>query len=209
MKILKGLKEMAGFESVSFIAIGKKGQQFLARTQQKVVAAFPAFSVQPSFRDILPVARLALQGFNAGTFDHVMIMYSDFISALSQLPAARMLLPLSHSDLRTMIEGLQPKRDTVTSEEEKATGPSAQYVFEPSPEEVLSTLLPQVTELQIYQALLEAAASEHSARMVAMRNATDSATDIIDDLTLMYNQTRQAKITSELAELSAGAAALG
>jgi F-type H+-transporting ATPase subunit gamma len=206
---LKGLKDIPTFQSVSFVAVGRKGQQFLARTQQKVVAAFPSFSVQPAFRDVLPIAKLALDGFNAGTYDHVVVLYPDFISALLQEPTAKVLLPLSRSDLRNMIDSLLPQRPKgSTPAQETKEGPQAQYQFEPSPEAVLSTILPQITELQIYQALLEAAASEHSARMVAMRNATDNASEIIGDLTLTYNQTRQANITGELAELSASKAAL-
>jgi len=204
---LKGLKEIPTYESVSFVAIGRKGQQFLARTGQKVVAAFPALSVQPTFRNILPVARIALDGFKDGTYDHVVVLYSDFVSALLQQPGAKVLLPLSKSDLKEMIDGLLPTHQAAEIKEE-TDGPKAQYQFEPSPEQVLDTILPQITELQIYQALLEATASEHSARMLAMRNATDNASEIIDDLTLTYNQTRQANITGELAELSASKAAL-
>jgi F-type H+-transporting ATPase subunit gamma len=207
---VKGLQAMPTFQSVQFVAVGRKGQQFLARTQQQVVAAFPAFSVQPSYRDVLPIARIALDGFKAGTYDHVVVLYSDFISALLQQPTAKVLLPLSRSDLKDMIGSMIPRRpgQQEVIAEPKAEGPQAQYVFEPSPEHVLETILPQITELQFFQALLEAVASEHSARMVAMRNASDNASDIIGDLTLTYNQTRQANITAELAELSASKAAL-
>jgi F-type H+-transporting ATPase subunit gamma len=206
---LREAEKLPGYQSAEFVAVGKKGQQFLARTQQKVVAAFPSFSTHPTFRDILPVARLALDGFNDGKYDHVVLMYTDFISALVQQPAAKVLLPLSRSDLRDMIDGLLPKHEQAAAKQQTAPSQAkAQYQFEPSAEAVLGTILPQITELQVYQALLEAAASEHSARMVAMRNATDNANDLIGDLTLTYNQTRQANITGELAELSASKAAL-
>jgi F-type H+-transporting ATPase subunit gamma len=123
------------------------------------------------------------------------------------------LLPFSENELRKMVDELLPHKHL--TKEQKAVesalmeeSEKTEYLFEPSQEEVLNRVLPQLTELQIYQAILESAASEHSARMVAMRNASDNASDILDDLTLTYNQTRQATITGELAELSASKAAL-
>lgn len=207
---LTGLKGIATFESMDFIAVGRKGQQYLARSGQKVAAAFPALSNHPGFRDALPVARLALDGFRAGDYDHVVLLYTDFISALAQEPAVKVLLPFSESELKNMIGSLI-QRKRITKEEEVAmdsAAPSSDYLFEPSESAVLDRILPQLTEMQIYQAVLEAAASEHSARMVAMRSASDNAEGILDDLTLTYNQTRQAAITGELAELSASKAAL-
>lgn len=205
-------REMQGFEQLDFIAIGRKGQQFLKRAGQNIVAAFPALSNHPSFRDVLPVARMAISGFEDGSYDHVVLLYAEFLSALAQEPVAKLLLPFSESELRKMIRN-RFMRKSVTKEEEAATGDVAdhatEYLFEPSEEEILSRILPQLTEMQIYQAILEAAASEHSARMLAMHNATENAADILDDLTLTYNQTRQANITAELAELSGAAAALG
>jgi F-type H+-transporting ATPase subunit gamma len=210
-KYVEGLRTIPSFRSIDFVAIGKKGQQFLGRTGQNVVAAFPAFSHYPTFRDSLPIARLATQSFLEGTYDHVVLLYPDFISTLVQEPTPKVLLPFSKSDLKAMIESLLPRRHTSRQKPEtgKPVKPVREYLFEPSEDAVLSTILPQLTELQVYQAILEAVASEHSARMLAMRNATDNATDLLDDLTLTYNQTRQANITAELSELSAAAAALG
>lgn len=205
-------KEMHGFEQLDFIAIGRKGQQFLKRAGQNVIAVFPAFSNHPSFKDVLPVARMAIAGFADGSYDHVVLLYAEFLSALAQEPVAKLLLPFSESELRKMIRN-RFMRKRVTKEEEAAIGAvadhAAEYLFEPSEAEILSRILPQLTEMQIYQAILESAASEHSARMLAMHNATENAADILDDLTLTYNQTRQANITAELAELSGAAAALG
>ncbi len=204
-------KDFAGFEQLQFIAVGRKGAQYLKRSGQTVIAAFPAFSNHPSFRDVLPVARLAIDGFKNGTYDHVVLLYTDFLSALVQEPATKLLLPFSQTDLRQMIRDLLPRK-RITKEEEEATKSiarlSSEYIFEPTESDVLDRILPQLTEMQIYQAILESAASEHSARMVAMRNATDNASDILADLNLTYNQTRQANITAELAELSASKAAL-
>lgn len=204
------LKSKPTFESVDFIAVGKKGQQFLTRTGQNVVAAFPAVSTNPSFRDIAPVARLAAKDYQAGVYDHVVMAYSHFQSALAQQATVKNLLPFSDRVMEEMIQSLESQavRSGNAVETAREHDPAAQYKFEPSPEEVLGAIIPQLTELQMYQALLESVASEHAARMVAMRNATDNASAVLDDLTLTYNQTRQSIITQELAELSASKAAL-
>jgi F-type H+-transporting ATPase subunit gamma len=196
--------------SVEFVAAGRKGQQFLSRLGHKVVAAFPAFSNHPRFKDVLPICRLALDGFIKGQYDHVVLVYTDFISALVQEPAIKVLLPFSTSDLQAMIESIS--QDEVTPDDIQAVEGvqnQKEYTFEPSQAQVLNEVIPSLTEVQIYQAVLESAASEHSARMVAMRNATDNASEILGDLTLTYNQTRQAGITAELSELSAAVAVLG
>jgi F-type H+-transporting ATPase subunit gamma len=200
------MKTLPGFERLDFVAIGKKAEQFLARAGHTVVAAFPAFSNHPTFKDILPVVRLLTQEFLKGTYDRVVLVYPDCVSALVQKPTAKILLPLTRTDLHDMIESLLPQRPDQKSDLSATT--VKEFLFEPSPEEVLKTTIPQLTETQVFQAVLETAASEHSARMVAMRNATDNASDLLDDLTLVYNQTRQANITGELAELSASKAAL-
>lgn len=195
---------------LSFIAVGKKGQQFLLRSRQAIIAAFPAFSTHPQFRDILPVVRLATDNFLSGQCDSVVLLYPEFVSALLQIPSSKVLLPFSKTSLKEMLTGLLPRRSAPSKLPASSFQLSVvhEYLFEPSSEEILRVILPQLTEVQIYQAVLEAAASEHSARMVAMRNATENASDLLDDLTLTYNQTRQAGITAELAELSASKAAL-
>ena len=207
---IQSVRQLPSFQELEFVAVGRKGQQFLRRSNQNVVAAFPALSNHPSFKDILPIARMAMQGYLERRYDHVVIINADFVSPLVQEATMKVLLPFTPSQLRSMIDGLLPASKRKEAQQDLSDGSDRRkYIFEPSPREVLKTVLPQLTEMQIYQAVLEAAASEHSARMVAMRNATDSASDIIDDLTLTYNQTRQANITGELAELSAAAAAMG
>ncbi|MBI1812507.1 ATP synthase F1 subunit gamma [Candidatus Peregrinibacteria bacterium] len=207
---VQSLKSLPSFESVSFIAVGRKAQQFLARGKQKVVTAFPALSNHPSSRDIRPIVTMATGAFLKGDADHVVLLYANFISALLQEPSVKLLLPLSETELRGMLRALAQSRTSPRDQDraEPSSPPPNECLFEPSPEQVLSTVLPQLTHVQVYQAVLESAASEHSARMVAMRNATDNASSILDDLTLTYNQTRQANITAELAELSASKAAL-
>lgn len=205
------LQALPAAPELSFIALGKKGQQFLLRTRQNIVAAFPAFSTHPQFRDTLPIARLATDHFLSGQCDSVVLLYPDFVSALLQEPTSKVLLPFSKTSLKEMLASLLPRRPSAKTPEPGTRNqerPVREYIIEPSPQEILRVILPQLTEVQIYQAVLEAAASEHSARMVAMRNATENASDLLDDLTLTYNQTRQAGITAELAELSASKAAL-
>ncbi len=207
---VRGTKKLGTVETVDFIAVGRRGHQFLQRVGENVIAAFPALSNHPQFRDILPVSRMAIDAFRAGTYDHVVLIYMDFVSPLLQEPTVKVLLPFSPSDLKDMVGSLL-QRSTESREAQVSksiTLPKSEYRFEPSPSSVLDTILPQLTEMQVYQGVLESAASEHAARMVAMRNATDNASDIIADLNLTYNQTRQGKITAELAELSASKAAL-
>lgn len=203
-KMTDYLKKDEG-KDISFVAVGKKAQDFLRRTGKSVIAAYNGMSNNPTLRDTYPISRMALQDFINGTYDKVVIVYTDFISAINQKPSVRRLLPLSTQALDEMIQEIDSKH-RVDIEAESAR--FAEYKFEPSPEKVLEMLLPRLTEMQVYQAILEATASEHSARMFAMRNASDNAAEFISDLTLTYNQLRQASITAELAEISAGMAAL-
>ncbi len=205
-RYIHSLSEVKTFQTLDFIAVGKKGQQFLLRGKQSMTAAFPALSNHATFKDVLPIIRLATDGYLEGKYDHVVLLYPDFISALVQAPTAKVLLPFSETELREMIQALGGRKRR--EQEDPVKDEAEEFKFEPSREEVLKTIVPQLTEIQVYQGVLEAAASEHSARMLAMRNATDNATDILDDLTLVYNQTRQASITAELSELSAATAAL-
>ncbi len=198
---------------LEFIAVGKKAQDFLRRMELKVVAAYNALSNHPKIVDTYPISRMILADYEHKKYDKVMLLYTDFISALTQKPAGRRLLPLSEKALEEMIEGLETHNPHAHAQnaaaEKKAVETADEYVFEPSPQEVLDSLLPKLTEMQVYQAILEATASEHAARMFAMRNASDNAKELISDFTLLYNRIRQAAVTAELAEISAGRAALG
>src|SRR3989338_2012720 len=181
-RYMQSLKSLPGFQNLEWIAVGRKGQQFLARSGQNVVAAFPALSNHPSFRDALPVVRLLTEGFLTRKYDQVVLVYADFVSALLQEPTVKVLLPFSQTTLKEMLEGLLPPRREKSLQATSYKLQAVQeYLFEPSQDEILKTILPQLTEVQVYQAVLEAAASEHSARMVAMRNASDNASDILDD----------------------------
>lgn len=205
---VKAEEKKSSKPEMHFVAVGKKAQDFLRRTGQKVIAAHVAMSNHPALKDTYAVSRMLIDDYAAGVYDKVMLIYTDFISVIKQNPVSRRLLPLSRYALEEMVEGIETHTHEAVDAKTEAAA-FTEYIFEPSADEVLGMLLPRLTEMQIYQAVLEAAASEHSARMFAMRNATDNATEYIEDLTLMYNQMRQASITAELAEISAGRAALG
>ena len=208
---IKSVSGLKSFEKVDFITVGRKGHQMLTRLGYDVIATFPALSNHPSIKDVSPITKLAIDDFLTEKYDHVVLVYTDFISPILQQPAVKVLLPFSPSEVREVFSQLNERRKEFKEEEEirrSDVGSVQEYLFEPSPKEVMDVILPQLTETQVFQAVLESVASEHSARMLAMHNATDNASEILDDITLMYNQTRQANITAELAELSATAAAL-
>lgn len=183
---VKELKAL-GSDNVEVIALGRRGADAVERAGMKVIARFPSLTNNPTFYDLLPVARLTLERFLQGECQEVKLGFTDFISGITQTPRIISLLPLV------------PEKEQQTTREMK---------FEPSPAAVLDRMLPAVTETMLYQALLETAASEHAARMMAMKNASDAARDMLDALTFTYNQARQASITQEIAEISSGKAAL-
>ena len=173
------------------IALGKKGRDFFRRTQYPLTAEFINLEDWPSIEDLRPVVDIAIDDFTRGKVDAVYIGSTRFVNTLNQRPQMQQLLPIT---LEFDDEAEEAIRD---------------FIFEPSREAVLEALLPRYVEIQIYQAMLDALASEHSARMVAMRNATENANELLDDLTLTYNKARQTQITAEVSEIAAGALALG
>jgi F-type H+-transporting ATPase subunit gamma len=189
-----------GRQGAQMITVGRKGRDLMVRMRRAVIAEFSDLPNRPSVLDIAPVTRIVLDGFLAGDFDEVYLAYTDFLNTLVQDPTIRLLLPISpgHIDSKVMSEYLT--LDEAPSKFE--------YVYEPGPAALLDTILPRFTELQVYQAVLEALASEHSARMVAMRNATENARELIGDLTLTYNKVRQEAITKEMLDIAGGAEAL-
>ena len=173
---------------VEVIAAGKKGRDFMVRTRQDVVAEFIGLGDNVSLDQVRPIVGVALDDFMSGKVDAVHIVFPRFVNTLVQAPEVRQILPI-----------LPPAGGHTYTD----------YIFEPSPQEVLNALLPRYVEIQVYQAVLESIASEHSARMVAMRNASQNAKDLVSDLTLSYNKARQALITREVSEIAAGANAQG
>jgi F-type H+-transporting ATPase subunit gamma len=184
--------ELAGQE-LSWITVGRKGRDLLWRRGAKIVAEFTRLPATPSVLDIIAIARVAIEEFLKGDVDQVYLAYTRFINTVAQRPEIKRLLPLTPED----VENHEPR-----------SGPAPAYIYEPSAEALLAVLLPRFTELQVFQAVLEALASEHSARMVAMRNATDSATDLVGDLVIARNKARQLSITSDLLDIAGGAEAL-
>ncbi len=184
----------------SLVTVGRKGRDFMARYGRKIVAEFTDLPAQPTSLDSMPIARIAIDGFLVGEYDEVYLAYTDFINTLTQEPTIRLLLPFEPGmiESKVMSEYLGGE----------VTMAKVDYIYEPTAEALLDTLLPRFTELQIYQAMLEALASEHSARMVAMRNATENAKELIGDLTLTYNKARQEAITKEMLDIAGGAEAL-
>ncbi len=167
-----------------FVAVGKKGRDFFRRANVSIRAEFTELSDYPEYQEILPIARVVMDDYVAGEFDKVFLVYPYFVNTMNQEPMVRQLLP-------------------VELPEEEATR-AVDYIYEPGRAEVLAELLPRYVEMEIYEAILEGIASEQSARMVAMRNATDAAEEMIEDLTLTYNKARQEQITNELLDIVGG-----
>lgn len=199
---------------VEFILVGKKGTTVYSQ-KQIVAAEFPKSDALTDSSEVVPIIKMAIADFLSTKYDKVFVAYTDFVSPAKQVPRVKQLLPV---DINAEDEFLgivgDPKvsvsKDLMAEKGGKHLYANSgfEYIFEPSPEEVLDKIIPRLLEVQIYQALLEANASEHSARMSAMHQATEAATDMVSELTLFYNKARQAGITAEIAEISAGANAL-
>jgi len=187
-------------EGTVYITAGRKAALFTARTKRKLAAEF-TFKDAPLFHEARAISKFAQDLFVKGEVDEVVILFTKFISTLNQRPEARPLLPIGEIAGVSAGVGAAPP--------ERRAAPQVDFLFEPGQESVISALLPHSLNFQVYQILLEAKASEHSSRMVAMKNATDNAKQLVKDLTLEYNKLRQSNITKELLEISSAAMALG
>jgi F-type H+-transporting ATPase subunit gamma len=180
-------REITGHEGdLAAVTVGRKGRDAMRRARVPLVAHFDGYGDRPKFADVLPLARLITDEYLSGTSTRVDIIYSHFISTLTQRPTLDRILPV------------EPAEDTEGI-------PGHQFIFEPSPAGVLEQLLPRYVATRLFQAVLESKASEESSRMVAMKNATENADELIDDYTLAYNKVRQANITREMIEIATGA----
>jgi F-type H+-transporting ATPase subunit gamma len=184
--VARELTENAGDFAV--VSVGRKGRDAMRRARVPIDAHFAGFGDKPTFAEVLPLARLISEDFLAGKYGRIDLVYSRFISTLSQKPVIDQLLPIEATE---DTEGI----------------PGNQFIFEPSPRAVLEQLLPRYVATRLFHAVLEGKASEESSRMVAMKNATENAEDLIDDLTLAYNKVRQSNITREMIEIATGARA--
>jgi F-type H+-transporting ATPase subunit gamma len=173
-------------DDLALITVGRKGRDAMRRAGVPLEAHFPTFGDRPTFADVLPLARLVTDDFLARTYTRVDVVFSRFVSTLVQRPEKLAILPI------------EPAEDTEGI-------PGNQFIFEPSASAVLERLLPRYVATRLYQAVLEAKASEESSRMVAMKNATENAEDLIEDLTVSYNKVRQSNITREMIEIASGA----
>ena len=180
-------RRQSGVE-VEVVTVGKKGRDWLLRYDPVIRAEFTALPDSPTSGDIGAITRVLIDDFTSGYFDEVVMIYTDFVNTIRQVPSVQQLLPIERAD---------------------STGTPPDYIFEPSPGAVLQQVLSGFTEVLILQTLYESIASEHSARMVAMRNATDAANELVDTLTLTYNKARQEGITNELMDIIGGSAAAG
>ena len=177
--------------NVDFVAVGRKGRDFIVRSPYNLLAEFTNYGDRPCQGDASAISQVAMDAFIKGDVDVVYLVYAKFINTVTQTPTVVQLLPV------------QPPADE--GDEKK----NVEYIYEPDPQTLFEALLPRYVDLQVYQALLESLASQYSAQMVAMKNATDSAKDLLEDLNLTYNKARQAGITTQILEIVSGAEALG
>jgi F-type H+-transporting ATPase subunit gamma len=174
---------------ITTVVVGRKGRDFMIRSGQEVRAEFTQLGDRPSIVDIQPITHIVIDDYTNGLIDEVYVSYTRFVNTMNQRPVLWRLLPVEPT-------AIEP-------------GQNVEYIYEPSPAEVLAELLPRFVEKELYHVILEAIASEQSARMVAMRSATDNAKEIVEELTLTYNKVRQEMITKELLDIVGGVAALG
>jgi F-type H+-transporting ATPase subunit gamma len=201
-------REVSKFSATNteFVVVGRKGAQFVARSGRKMLADFE-LKDNFSFLESKQISKYCMEKFTSGEVNKVTIVFTDFVNTLTQIPKARTILPVSSFEVTAGVgsEGTALEKDAAVS----ADGATTEYLFEPSGGDVLSGILPHYVHFQVYQMILDSRASEHSARMVAMKNATDNAKQLIKDLTLQYNKVRQAAITTEILEIATAQMALG
>jgi len=182
---------------VRYIAVGRKGRDLLVRRRKHVIADFSNLPAAPSFADVSAIGHLAVDEFMKGEVDEVFLIYTDFVNMARQVATMKKLLPLEFKSDASRVVDFENK-----------SGPSAAYEYEPDQREILDEIIPRFTALQVYQAVLESQASEHAARMIAMRNATDNARELVGALQLSYNKVRQQAITNDILDIVGGAEAL-
>lgn len=186
--------------NVDVVSIGKKGDSAMRRLGLKVIASFTEMENKISLNEVVPIAKFLIGEYTELRYDKVLFAYTDFISALTQKPNIKQVLPVNRTDLKELIESLEKNSDTELNHKNG----KVDYLFEGNKEALIGTLAEKLTRMQIYQMLLESNASEQSSRMVAMKNASEASGEMIDDLTLVFNKARQSNITREISEISAG-----
>lgn len=190
--------------NVDILTIGKKGDTAMRRIGKNIIASFVELPDHITLRDILPISKMLIDEYTKGTYDKVVVDYTDFVSALTQKANLRQIIPVRKESLREFIESVGDNIDNILEQKKEKIN----YLFEGDKDKLLGSLAEKLTRMQIYQMLLESNASEQSSRMVAMKNANEASGEMIDDLTLVFNKARQANITREISEISAGMASM-
>lgn len=204
-KSISDFKKVDDQSDIDILSIGKKGDAYLRRMGMNIVASFTELSDIINVADITPISKLITSEYKNGNYKEVFIVYTDYISILTQKPKIKKLFPVSRVELKESIEseGGEASKKVFDVKINKA-----QYIFDGDLEYLIESLAEKLIRMQIYQTLLESNASEQSSRMIAMKNAGDASSEMIDDLTLMFNKARQANITREISEISAGMASV-
>jgi F-type H+-transporting ATPase subunit gamma len=190
LELQNKLAEQGQRPNVNYVGVGRKGRDFIVRSQLNLLAEFTNYGDRPSLNDATAIAQVAVDAFLNGEVDVVYLVYPQFVNTMTQRPSAVQLLPVQPP------EGEENEKETI------------EYIYEPNAEEIFRALLPRYVDVQVYQALLETVSSFLSAQMIAMKNATDNANELVDDLTLTYNKARQAAITQQIIEVVSGSEAL-
>jgi F-type H+-transporting ATPase subunit gamma len=195
----------------SFIAVGQKAKSYLERRKVNVIASFNRFGDVSNILEAEPIADFLIDGYMKHDFDSVIAFFTTFVTALRQDPVVREFLPVSYDTIKQSVEETIPRAGRYADYAKSETfldGKEKEYIIEPSPKEVLDELAPKLLKIRLYHAILEANASEHSARRVAMKNASDNASELSETLTMVYNKSRQAAITAQIIEITSGAQSL-
>ena len=194
-------------KDIDVIAIGRKAVEFARREKKDLIGEYTNVADEITLTDVYDMSQKVMDSFGKGTYSDVAVLYQNFLSTFEQEPTKRTILPIDPSEISYIMKGIKPKTGkwSVDSSDQDV---KITYEIEPSAEEVLDTLIPQLVQIMLYHALLESKASEHSARMVAMKNATDKSKEVAKALTLVYNKERQASITAEVAEITGGMEAM-
>jgi F-type H+-transporting ATPase subunit gamma len=190
-----------------FVAVGKKGFDYLSRRKYGVSALYDSFNYSPSLDDVRGLAKMVIDDYIEGKYDKVVVAYTDYVNTIKQVPRIRQLLPVSQVDVEKQIEEIEDQKPG--DEGERIEDPvkrweGVNYKIEPEPKRVIDYIMPRLVEMQLYHAILESNASKESARMLAMKNATDAADEMMEELRYSYNQLRQMGITQEIAEITSG-----
>lgn len=194
-------------DDVRVIAVGRKALEYAERAGKQVLSSYTNVSDEVTIEDLYELAQTAMEAFTAEVVNQVVVIYQNFLSTFEQEPTKRQVLPLDPAEVHYIMRGIRPRSGKFADSTDSDTTVVA-YTVEPNATEVLAVLMPQLVRIVFYHALLESKASEHSARMVAMKNATDKSKEVVKALTVKYNKERQAAITAEVSEITAGVEAM-